>query len=179
MNPPTTTHQTERPDSPPVVNPQNIAQSSPNSTHVSSSQETNAQMPHGNDANAPQMPHGNTTNAPLHPQENHQQENASTSYNGNATPISSEKHPEEANEANVSSDPKEKSHSMPSTPDSSPPRSSDHPAVYYIVSPRGPINCTKDDLRTLPNKSFLKILRQKWKKNPNMDDEGFTMVERK
>lgn len=68
---------------------------------------------------------------------------------------------------------------MPSTPESSSSKTSVHPAVFFNVSPRGPLNCTTKDHRTLHNQKLSDKPEVTKENNPATDDDGFIMVGKK
>lgn len=65
--------------------------------------------------------------------------------------------------------------SMTITPDSSPTKSSSHPAVFYNVSPKGHVNCTLENLKTLQKEKNIDIHEEDVEEEPN-ENEGFIPV---
>lgn len=133
-------------------------QSSPNDIHDSSSQQTATQVPQKNDTNAP----------PTQPHSNPHPNNASTSTKKDATPVASyhNLHPEVVQETQVTSDPKEKCPSMPSTHDSSP---SNHLIIQLCFTMSGleaQLIVLEMTWEHFISKSYLTIKRTKWKKIP-------------
>lgn len=70
--------------------------------------------------------------------------------------------------------------SVPNTPDSSTSNTSEHPSAFLNVSPRGPKNCTEDDLKSNHKQRLFDSQEDVLlAKDPSLDEEGFISVKEK
>lgn len=68
----------------------------------------------------------------------------------------------------------------PNTSDSSLSKASEHPSTFLNVSPRGPRNCTQEDLRTMHKQRLISNPEDGLiDKECKLDEEGFISVKGK
>lgn len=70
--------------------------------------------------------------------------------------------------------------SVPSTPDSSSSKTSEQPLDFLNVFPRGPKNCTEEDLKSIQKQRLFDSQEDvEIDKEPSLNDEGFIVIEKK